>query len=629
MKQFIIILFVLLPISAFAQFTESFDGPEIDTARWKGGREKFIINDEGWLQLDAPKEAGLANLNCRIPYSSTMQWEFEVLLKEIPSEQNYLRLYLYRESDDTYYYVQIGNRGKKKIGLYTNGKIALFPPIESEFTEKPIHLYVKVTLDNNNVWSMYTRQDKHSCYRLEGTTNAYPVENPSKEGLLILNIEYTKTRSKHFAMDNIKVSSEITPTDLTPKNPTLLSVEQIDEFSLSMKYDIAVNAEYASIKLSGQEADQLFQSEDYKELVPVWTNPRILGENYILDYSGIFSMDGESLESNGTKSFISTYGSAEDEPDEPEDKPVEEDSPNVPDIPKLPEDEPADEPEDATIIVEPREFVINEILPNPFVDGSEYFELYNRSDRTLPLSGLSVAVRKKDGTLNTRYPLSAIREMIEPGDYAVMTKKLSGVTDFYTIESPAALFEIPKLPILANTSSTLVLFRTTDGEIIDEVSYSSKWHAHSVKEEKGVALERIDPEDDSQLADNWTSASATAGYGTPGYENSQYGQWGKEDEEEDATGVEVPRWDASSGRYIISYAVDQPGYNCRAFVFNLSGQRVAEIANHDLLGMMGQLYWDGRGISGTSLPTGVYIFYVELYHTNGHVKQYKQVFLVQ
>ncbi len=65
------------------------------------------------------------------------------------------------------------------------------------------------------------------------------------------------------------------------------------------------------------------------------------------------------------------------------------------------------------------------------------------------------------------------------------------------------------------------------------------------------------------------------------------------------------------------------------FVFNIAGQRVAQIANHELLGLTGKLTWDGYALSGRQLQTGVYIFYAELYHTSGTVKRYKQVFLVR
>ena len=324
----------------------------------------------------------------------------------------------------------------------------------------------------------------------------------------------------------------------------------------------------------------------------------------------------------GTPGSVNSSGKGEEKPNEP-DKPVTPDEPDDPDTPG--------DPSLPDITVEPGEFVFNELLPNPFAGGSEYIELYNRSDRALPVSGLSVAVRKADGTLNTRYPLSSITVTIEADGYVLLTKNLEGVTDFYTIQSPSSLFEVPKLPILANTSSTLVLFRTKDGAVIDEVSYTSKWHASSIKDQKGVSLERIDPDAETQSPSNWTSASATVGYGTPGYLNSQSDISLPDDPDtpDEPTGIKTPQWDESAGHYTISYYLDQPGYNCRAFVFNIAGQRVAQIANHELLGLTGKLTWDGYALSGKQLQTGVYIFYAELYHTSGTVKRYKQVFLVR
>lgn len=295
----------------------------------------------------------------------------------------------------------------------------------------------------------------------------------------------------------------------------------------------------------------------------------------------------------------------------------EPEKPEEPDVP----DNPAD-PEVSTVL--PGEIVFNELLPDPFAGGSEYIELYNRSGKSLSLSGLSIATRKSDGSLSTRYSLSSITSEIAAGGFALLTKDVAAVSAFYLTSSPKALFEVPKLPVLANTSSTLVLFRAADEAMIDEVGYSSKWHASSIKSQKGVALERINPEAKTQEPANWTSASATAGYGTPGYRNSQYGV----SPEGDATGMEAPVYIEEGDYYQISYFLDKPGYNCRVFVFNTSGQRVAEIASHELLGTEGQLVWNGKMQNGNRLQTGVYVFYAALYHPDGKVVSYKKVFLV-
>lgn len=288
--------------------------------------------------------------------------------------------------------------------------------------------------------------------------------------------------------------------------------------------------------------------------------------------------------------------------------------PELPDGPDTP----------AGVLVLPGEIVFNELLPNPYPEGSEYIELHNRSDRALPLSGLSVATRRSDGALGTCYPLSTIASPVAPKGYVALTKSAEGVCAFYLVSSPDALRE-SRLPVLANTSATLVLLRTEDNTVIDEIRYASTWHDPSVKNEKGVSLERIDPEGDTQDETNWTSATASAGHGTPGYQNSQYGRW----EEGETTGIEPPAYSEATKAYTISYRLDEPGYTCGAWVFDVSGKRIREVANHELLGAEGALTWDGLASNGSKVRAGVYIFYVELAHPRGKIKRHKEVFLVR
>lgn len=272
--------------------------------------------------------------------------------------------------------------------------------------------------------------------------------------------------------------------------------------------------------------------------------------------------------------------------------------------------------------IEAGEIIFNELLPNPFSGGSEYIELYNRSDRSLSLQGLAIATRKADGTTGTLYPLP--HSVLEKEGYALLTKNIDGVVSWYSVPFPDALHEV-KLPILANTSSTLVLIRISDKSIIDEISYSSKWHASSVKNQKGVSLERINPEKNTQDANNWSSAAASCGYGTPGYQNSQYEN--SEEGKEKGIHIDTPVYD-EGGFYRINYTVDEAGYSCRAHVYNTNGSRVAEITNNELLGFSGELLWDGKSSGGSRLRTGMYILSVELYHPKGKRKHIKKVFLL-
>ena len=299
----------------------------------------------------------------------------------------------------------------------------------------------------------------------------------------------------------------------------------------------------------------------------------------------------------------------EEDPDETPDEPEEETNPE-PEIPKAQQPQPGD-------------IIINELLPEPFVDGSEYIELYNHSEQELSLKDVCISTRKSDGSLNTRYPLEAYPQTLQAGDYLLLTKSIEGVENFYSLPASLNWLEC-KLPVLSNTGSTVVLYREEGEIIIDEVSYSPKWHAPTVKNKKGVALERKDPDKDSQNADNWTSAASSAGFGTPGLENSQYLNGETETDSEE---IDDPIYQPT-GTFQIPYRLNQSGYMARGWIFDLSGRKVALIADNTSLGTQGYLEWSGRGRDGSPVNTGIYIIYLELWHPGGNVIRKKQVLLI-
>ena len=700
MKQFIIFLLVLFPVCSFAQFAETFDGPEINSTNpWKGDLDIFSLSGDGWLFFDYSGRSDTCRLYAPITFSSNMEWEAKMRFSFSPTSYNKLHLYVYRtgQPSDVLYFIRVTDvvslykwppKGEAKQLIKGQRKV-----------EKDTDIHIKLVLENNSQWTLYTRLGSEDSFQEEGTCKVSMEDLLDGANLNLSCICRAKSyKNYHLLVDELLVRNELTDTsgtstdnpdesdtsdeesgdeedgsgeegseDVTagsvlinevmadPKGLTNLpeteyvelhnttsnsitlsgwqfsyggSAKEMTTFVIpaggyAVLYrsgrDIEIDAEATDVPLDNFPSKLANDGKELKllnsagEVIDEYSYPKATpARSWERGSSGDWHLSSDPR--GGTPGAANSSG-ADDEGDGDQDQDPEQDQ---------------DQEQDTLgdIVVEPSEIIFNELLPEPYTDGSEYIELYNRSDRQLSLSGLSVAVRKTDGTLNTRYPLSSITSTIEPGGYALLTKNLSGVTGFYTILSQSSLFEVSKLPILANTSSTLVLFRTADGTIIDEVAYSSSWHASSVKNRKGVALERIDPEAETQLADNWTSASATAGYGTPGYQNSQASITGSDDSQT-TTGIQPPKWDDGQGYYILPYDLDEQGYNCRAFVFNLAGARVAEIANNELLGTSGKLTWNGESSSGKRLPAGVYIFYAELYNTDGVVKKYKKVFLVR
>ena len=669
MKQLLLILAFLLPLCAYPQLKEPFNGPEITSDNpWTGDLDCFVI-ENGWLVSRADPTRKSVSIETPLVYSATMEWEFEIRMDFKPSDQNHIRLHVYLDDQrmlglETDYYVQIGSNKKtitfrKHTATEKNPKILIEKALDVLLGA--VDLKVKLTLENHKIWNLYVLEKGR--FVLIGSCES-EVSSSCKGGQLRFECRYSKTRVNDFACNYIIISDNISIEPEKPDTPSFPAGSiRINEVMADPKgqkafpeteYVELYNTTDKAIELNGWsflygskptvltalllEADGyivLYRSgrdihiDDSGQDMPLDKFPASLAntgkELALFDPSGKEidriayekAKAGIAWERSEIGFYLSTDerggtpGSANSSPD---DEPEDPDRPDTPHKPGIPTD----------IIVLPNEIVFNELLPNPYPEGSEYIELYNRSDRTLSLAGLSVATRKSDGTLSTHYPLSSIVSLVEPQDYVLLTKSMGGVSDFYLISSPDALHEL-KLPVLANTSATLVLFRTEDEVMIDEIRYSSKWHAPSVKNEKGIALERINPDSDTQDEMNWTSASATAGYGTPGYRNSQYG---KQDEGE-VTGIESPVYSEATKEYTISYHLDESGYTCRAWIFDISGRHISEVVNHDLLGIEGELAWNGLAVNGSKVRTGVYIFYAELVHPQGQVKRYKEVFLVK
>ena len=318
--------------------------------------------------------------------------------------------------------------------------------------------------------------------------------------------------------------------------------------------------------------------------------------------------------SGGTPGRVNSPLQAEEEEEKPKPKPEPE-----PDLP-LPPSEPD------YLSPDPLDIIISEILPEPFTGGSEYIELFNRSEKDFSLKDVAISIRKSDGTLNTTYSLGEYPDKFKAGEYLLLTKSLEGVVDFYEMPTILHAHEC-KLPVLANGGASLVLYRKSNQQIIDEVHYSSNWHDSSVKEKKGVSLERIDLNGESQDPSNWTSAASASGYGTPGKENSQHNSNPSKGDPAANEDISLLRLQPS-GEYVLNYLLPQPGYYAKGWIFDIRGRKLSTLIENESLGTSGTIRWNGLGSDGNRLPAGVYIQYIEMWNAEGKTIRRRAAFLV-
>jgi hypothetical protein len=269
------------------------------------------------------------------------------------------------------------------------------------------------------------------------------------------------------------------------------------------------------------------------------------------------------------------------------------------------------------------DIVINEILFNPRPNAFDYVELYNNSNKILDASKLHLANRNSTNTVSSIVPLSAAAFQVYPGEYLVMTQDRDNLALNYLIKEPRSILINVSLPSFPDDKGVVVLLNQ-QGEILDEVLYTDKFHFKLIDNPEGISLEKTDPNKNSNEPGNWHSAASTAGYGTPGYRNSHAVALSVA-----STSLSVepkifsPDNDGFDDLAMIRFNMDFPGYIANITLFDANGRPVKSLVRNETMAVSGYWTWDGLNDKGQRLPIGVYIVFTELFDLRGKKLQFK------
>jgi len=280
---------------------------------------------------------------------------------------------------------------------------------------------------------------------------------------------------------------------------------------------------------------------------------------------------------------------------------------------------------------QPLDVVINEVLFNPPDFGSRYIELFNRSERVIELRDYVISSKDTiQGFLTSIRDISAQSLLLFPGDYLVLTSDPEAVRATFMTSAPNSAFVlIPSMPSMTNTSGVLVL--ASKGMVeIDLFAYHESMHFALLTTLKGVALERINPNWPTQDRSNWHSAAQSFGFGTPGFQNSQYlpHRLVQEGTIELYPEVFSPDGDGHYDFLTINYRFDEPGYIATVRVFDNRGRLIRNLVGAELLAVNGSITWDGTTDDRQKAPIGIYIVHLEITALNGRVLQYRKTAVV-
>jgi Lamin Tail Domain/FlgD Ig-like domain len=277
-------------------------------------------------------------------------------------------------------------------------------------------------------------------------------------------------------------------------------------------------------------------------------------------------------------------------------------------------------------VIAAQDIIINEVLSNPVVGGTDFVELYNRSNKVLDPATLFIASRDDNDSIASPESITALC-LLFPDDYLVLTENVLNIRQLYNNTSAFAFTET-NLPTYEDNEGTVVLYlpELTTALVVDEFAYSDALHYPLLSDKNGVSLERINPEALTQSADNWHSAAAAVGYATPTYQNSQF-LGNNSSTNDDFLWLDNSRFSPDNDGFEdflqIQYALDRPGYTANIGIYDAKGRLVKRLTENELLPTAGALKWDGVNDDGERARTGVHVLEAKLLHPDGDVREYR------
>ena len=275
--------------------------------------------------------------------------------------------------------------------------------------------------------------------------------------------------------------------------------------------------------------------------------------------------------------------------------------------------------------VERGDVVINEILFDPLNGGSDFVELYNRSNKVLDLKRCRIAEApyQEYSIAQASKSICEKSQIIFPGEFICMTSAISDIRARYENPGIKAFLQVADFPDFNSTDGAVILYDSL-GNILDQFSYSEDMHFPLLISKKGVSLERLSPEISTEEISNWHSASSASGFATPGYKNSI--GWENSEIEEGLSiepSVFTPDNDGKDDFLFIHLKQTGNQGIGRVLVFDIAGRLVRELANQIILGDEYAVIWDGLKDDGKLAAIGTYIIYSEIFNQDGKVKRKK------
>ncbi|WP_081643106.1 lamin tail domain-containing protein [Sphingobacterium paucimobilis] len=263
------------------------------------------------------------------------------------------------------------------------------------------------------------------------------------------------------------------------------------------------------------------------------------------------------------------------------------------------------------------DIVINEILFNPQKEGSDFIEIYNRTDLPINLQGWLLGNRTISDELL----------LLESQDFLVLTAEKEKIIRTHANAVVDRVYEMTSLPAYPNQQGVVTLY--SPGGLVDSVYYHAAMHSSWIKNPKGISLERQSYEEDSNLPENFKSAATIAGGSTPGFRNSTHTDNPNKKIDLFLTSKTVsPDDDGFEDELEINYRLNGADYMLNLNIYAEKGTLVNRLIQQQSVGFDGKIKWDCRDENTQKAAPGHYIYWAEIYRENGFREIFKGAFVI-
>ncbi len=550
---------------ANAQLSESFTSSTL-SSDWKGDVSKFVVDDE-WLCLSDEGNASSAYFSTYSTAMDDCSWEATVRMQFKPSSSNYVKFYLCSNSialNDALqgYYLQMGNT-KKQIVLYRqNGATTrkLAESAEGRLDVSKVELSVRVVRSADSEWKVFSKLNDEQAY----TEDFSVVDSTYREASFVgMFCKYTKTNATKISWSNILVSGD----GVEDETPACVDAFSFSDTLLTVNFDEWVDEDYLSFEINPPLEYSSQWNAAHNTLSVALADTLTPGVGYTLRLSGVKDFVG-NVAADTTLRFA------------------------------------------VVDTVAPGDLIFTEVMFYPQDGGEEYVEFYNASDKFIDLSKMRFSTRKaSDSSIYSSKRIAEVPLLIFPGELRVLTRSAANLPIAPDADK-SCFIELPTFPSLRNEDGDIVLFRSKDTMIVDEVHYDAQMHVETVPSKgRGVALERL------SLADNvWQSVPCLNGYASPGIWQPLPANSAVDEVEMDAAEVCQPLMDAD-GSVVLKYRFDEANYQLSVRIYSVDGICVRTLVDNQTAGVEGESRWDGLSDRGAALRTAPYVMRVEAIHT--------------